>query len=52
MISIKHIVWVVGGAVSLWLTVGCSAPYRSLDNTSSTPSSETEDKKPIKKIII
>ena len=50
MVSIKHVVWVVGGAVSLWLTVGCSAPYRSLDTTA--PPSETKDKAPIKKIII
>lgn len=52
MMSIKYIIWIMGGAVSLWLAIGCSAPYRSLDNTSSTPPSKTEDKTPIKKIMI
>ena len=49
MISIKHIVWIIGGAVTLWLAMGCSAPYRHLDNTSSP---QPTDQEPPKKILI
>jgi hypothetical protein len=49
MISIKHIIWVIGGAITLWLAVGCSAPYRALDSASSP---QPADQEAPKKIII
>jgi hypothetical protein len=49
MISIKHIIWVIGGAITLWLMVSCSTPYRTLDSASSP---QPADQEAPKKIII
>ena len=50
MFSIKHFVWLLTGAITLWLAIGCSIPHRPVDNTSSSP--EEIPQEPIKKIII
>ncbi len=47
MISIKHIIWIIGGVLTLLLAMGCSAPYRHLDNTSSPQPTDQEAPKKI-----
>ncbi len=49
MISVKYIVRIIAGAIVLWLAMGCSVPYRDLDNTSSP---QPTDQEPPKKILI